>query len=188
MFGIEALKHVDPQGLYGRFIKEGLRPDGRGLKTARKVTITQEDKQQQNFQPRFHVRLGQTAVLCGISCQIAVPNQNIKGKSEGFLIPVLHVGGICSPLARGGIPTDHTLAITSSLTRILQCANLFSLSDLCIVQDRAVWALYIDVVCLNDDGNLLDASLIAILAALKNCKFLFISFPYFFSIFKFQIK
>lgn len=31
-----------------------------------------------------------------------------------------------------------------------------------------VWYLYVDIYCLNYDGNILDASLLALVAALKN--------------------
>ena len=34
---------------------------------------------------------------------------------------------------------------------------------------QAVWCLYADVICLNYDGNIQDASLVALLAALRNC-------------------
>jgi exosome complex component RRP43 len=41
-----------------------------------------------------------------------------------------------------------------------------------MVEERTkfVWYLYIDIYCLNYDGNLLDASLIALLSALKDVK------------------
>lgn len=41
-----------------------------------------------------------------------------------------------------------------------------------MVEERIkfVWYLYIDIYCLNYDGNILDASLIAMLAALKDVK------------------
>lgn len=41
------------------------------------------------------------------------------------------------------------------------CANLFW---------QLAWVLYCDIICLDYDGNLLDASVFALLAALKNGK------------------
>ena len=38
---------------------------------------------------------------------------------------------------------------------------------LCIVPDRLAWVIYLDIICLNQDGNLLDAALAAGIAALK---------------------
>jgi exosome complex RNA-binding protein Rrp42 (RNase PH superfamily) len=42
---------------------------------------------------------------------------------------------------------------------------------LCIKEGKAVWVLHADIVCLNYDGNILDASLLALTTALKNCKY-----------------
>lgn len=42
--------------------------------------------------------------------------------------------------------------------------------DLCIVEGRHVWKLNIDLVCLNQDGSLLDACVMAAVAALANVK------------------
>ena len=42
--------------------------------------------------------------------------------------------------------------------------------DLCIESDKLTWVLYCDLICLNYDGNVLDASVIALSAALQNGK------------------
>jgi len=36
------------------------------------------------------------------------------------------------------------------------------------MESKAVWTLFADVICLNYDGNVFDAALLAIIAALKN--------------------
>lgn len=42
------------------------------------------------------------------------------------------------------------------------------LAELCIRPRKAVWALYIDVVCINYDGNAFDAAVLAVMAALQS--------------------
>lgn len=42
------------------------------------------------------------------------------------------------------------------------------LSSLCIHPGKAAWVLYIDAVCINYDGNVWDATLLAVMAALRN--------------------
>lgn len=42
------------------------------------------------------------------------------------------------------------------------------LSSLCIQPGRAAWVLYVDATCINYDGNVFDAALLAMTAALKN--------------------
>jgi exosome complex component RRP43 len=48
-------------------------------------------------------------------------------------------------------------------------ANLVPLSSLCIEPGKAVYVLYLDLVCINYDGNVVDAALLAINATLRNC-------------------
>ena len=45
------------------------------------------------------------------------------------------------------------------------------LKKLCIKEGEKVWMLIIDLVTINHDGNLFDASALAAIAALKNMKF-----------------
>lgn len=40
--------------------------------------------------------------------------------------------------------------------------------SLCISPGKAVYTLYIDVVCINYDGNAFDAAVMAVMAALRN--------------------
>jgi len=47
---------------------------------------------------------------------------------------------------------------------------MIDLQELCIQQDRLTWVLYSDLVCLNYDGNIIDASVVALTAALRNGK------------------
>jgi exosome complex component RRP43 len=41
------------------------------------------------------------------------------------------------------------------------------LTDLCIAPEHLVWVLHCDLICLDHDGSLLDACLIALVAALR---------------------
>lgn len=54
------------------------------------------------------------------------------------------------------------LAIVSS--------GMLDLEQLCIEPGHAVWVLYADIICLNYDGNAMDAAIIALMAALKHGK------------------
>lgn len=39
---------------------------------------------------------------------------------------------------------------------------------LCIAPGKAVWSIFIDVVCINYDGNAFDATVLAVMAALRD--------------------
>ena len=47
-------------------------------------------------------------------------------------------------------------------------AQLLPLTTLCIAPQRSVWCLYVDATCINYDGNVFDAALLAMVAALRN--------------------
>lgn len=47
---------------------------------------------------------------------------------------------------------------------------MLPLKSLCIRPGRAVWVIYADIMCINYDGNVTDASLFALVAALRNSK------------------
>lgn len=51
---------------------------------------------------------------------------------------------------------------------------MLPLKSLCIQPGRAVWVIYADIMCINYDGNVTDAALFALVAALRNSKFAFV--------------
>lgn len=58
-------------------------------------------------------------------------------------------------------------------------SGIIQLDSLCIEPGKAVWVLYVDAMCINYDGNAFDATLAAMVSALKNSQlFRFISLSY----------
>jgi exosome complex RNA-binding protein Rrp42 (RNase PH superfamily) len=49
-------------------------------------------------------------------------------------------------------------------------SDCLNLEDLCTAKGKLVWVLYCDLVCLDDDGSVLDVAVVAMMAALKSCK------------------
>lgn len=50
-------------------------------------------------------------------------------------------------------------------------SNVLPLSSLVIEPGKAAWVVYLDLVCLNYDGGVLDAAVLAAVAALRNRTF-----------------
>lgn len=65
---------------------------------------------------------------------------------------------------------EEASALSRSLCDIVLQSGMFSLENLCIESEKAVWILYIDLLCICNDGNLFDACLLAIGSALKTLK------------------
>ena len=64
----------------------------------------------------------------------------------------------------------HTHTAPTLLTPLfpLFSAGAVDLEGLCIEEGALVWVLYLDVVCLVDDGNVLDAATVAAFLALRD--------------------
>ena len=51
---------------------------------------------------------------------------------------------------------------------LVRRSGVVPLESLCIAPGRAAWVLYVDATCINYDGNAFDATLLAMVAALKH--------------------
>merc|ERR1712179_455001 len=56
------------------------------------------------------------------------------------------------------------------IKEVLDNSGCLNPEDLCLVPGKLAWVLYLDLVCLNHDGNVYDAALKALVAALKNLR------------------
>lgn len=86
---------------------------------------------------------------------------------KGYLIPNVELPPLCSSQYHPGAPSDEAQAAARFLDETLQNSKCVDLCDLCIVPDVLAWVLHVDIICLNQDGGLLDACVISAIAALK---------------------
>ncbi|XP_060835616.1 exosome complex component RRP43-like isoform X1 [Rhopalosiphum padi] len=114
------------------------------------------------------VKIGNTAVVCGIKAELGVPKSETP--DIGYLLVNVELPSLCSKKIRPGIPCDEAMQITSFLNEVCNNCKILDLQQLCISVDKLVWVLSCDVYCLNYDGSVLDACLIALLSALKTVK------------------
>lgn len=66
--------------------------------------------------------------------------------------------------------TDEAQVASTFLNEVLLNSKVLPLENLCIVEGKWVWCVYIDLTCFNYAGNILDASVKALSAALKDLK------------------
>lgn len=101
-------------------------------------------------------------------------------------VPNIDLPALCSPTFKPGPPATEAQVYSNWLNDLLvsYVCHLFQrppysfltrlrcqtvpLDSLCICPGKAVYVLYIDVVCINYDGNAFDAAVIAVMAALRN--------------------
>ncbi len=115
-----------------------------------------------------YVKLGDTIVVAGVKVEVGEPFPDTP--DEGALMVNVEFVPMASPTFEPGPPDENAIEIARVVDRALRSANAVDLKSLCIKEGEYVWIIWCDIYVLNHDGNLMDASSIAALAALMNTK------------------
>lgn len=73
---VEAFQRLDPENFYRRFVKNGVRPDGRELRAVRPISVDCGVLSEERVQASALVGLGSTKVLAGISLEVGNPGES----------------------------------------------------------------------------------------------------------------
>lgn len=114
------------------------------------------------------MKIGNTTIICGIKAELANPTVEAPGK--GYIVPNVDLPPLCSSRFRPGPPGEEAQAASQFLADVIESSEVIKFEDLCIDRGKLCWVLYCDIMCLDYDGNILDACIIALLAALKSTK------------------
>uniref|UniRef100_A0A182VKR7 alpha-glucosidase n=1 Tax=Anopheles merus TaxID=30066 RepID=A0A182VKR7_ANOME len=156
---IDGLLH--PVKYYKDYLENNIRPDGRELEELRPLAISFDVIK--SADGSAIVKVGNTTVVCGIKAELATPNALAPG--HGFLVPNVDLSPVSSPSYRPGPPCDEAQVYSQSVADAISNARCIDLQELCISPGKLVWCLYCDLVCLDHDGCVLDAAIIALVAA-----------------------
>ncbi len=80
----------------------------------------------------------------------------------------LEIAPTASPDIEPGPPDENAIEIARVVDRAIRHSGFLDFKSLSIVTGKHAWFLWVDVYVLNHDGNLVDASTIAAVAALMN--------------------
>jgi len=111
------------------------------------------------------VKWGETTIVCGVKAEIAEPE--LDRPDHGWIVPNIDLPPLCSPKYKPGPPADDSQIISDRLFDILS-SDVIDLKSLCIEPGKAAWVLYVDATCVNHDGDIFDAALLGMIAALQN--------------------
>ncbi|MEM1622631.1 MAG: exosome complex protein Rrp42 [Sulfolobales archaeon] len=145
-------------------LKKGIRSSGRGLMEYRQVEII--PGYVRNADGSALVRLGNTVVVAGVKLEIGSPYPDTP--NEGALVVNAEFMPTASPTFEPGPPDENAIELARIIDRSLRELKVIDMSKLAIIPGKKVWVVYIDIYVLDHDGNLVDASSIATLAALMN--------------------
>ncbi|KAG7270386.1 hypothetical protein CRUP_024706 [Coryphaenoides rupestris] len=144
-------------------IEEKKRLDGRQTYDYRNIKITFGTDYGCCF-----VDLGKTRVMAQVSCELVTPKESRP--NEGFMFFNLELSPMASPAFELGRSSELLVKLNRQLERCLRNSKCIDTESLCVVSGEKVWQIRVDVHMLNHDGNLMDATSIAAIAALSHFK------------------
>jgi len=148
----------------GRLIENGRRIDGRGFDDLREISV-QTDIIHDKAEGSALVKLGNTEVLCGIKMEMGEPFPDRP--EEGVMMTGAELVPIAAPDFEAGRPGEEAIELARVVDRGIRESKMIDLEKLVITPGEKVWMVYIDLHVLNHDGNLIDASTLASVAALN---------------------
>lgn len=148
--------------------KRGLRHDGRSLLEYRKP-IKVELGISKNAEGSAAVTIGKTRVAAGVKLEIGVPYPDKP--DEGSLVVNAEFAALSSPTFEPGAPGEDAIELARIIDRGIREAGAIDTKKLCIKPGEKVWMVMIDLYVQNHDGNLIDASALAAMAALLHTRY-----------------
>jgi exosome complex component RRP42 len=149
-----------------QLISGGKRLDGRELTDYREVKV--EPGLIERAEGSARVRLGKTEVLVGVKIETGEPFPDTP--NEGVLTVNAELVPLASPSFEPGPPDENSIELARVVDRGIRESKAIAVEELCIEPGKKVFIIFVDVYVLNHDGNLIDASCLAALAALLNTK------------------
>jgi exosome complex component RRP42 len=149
-----------------QLLEKGKRLDERGLLDTREIKIEQGLIEKAEGSAR--VLLGKTEVLVGVKVETGEPFTDTP--NEGVQTVNAELVPLASPNFEPGPPDENSIELARVVDRGIRESKAIDTEKLCIQPGKQVFVVFIDVYVLNHDGNLIDASAMAALAALMNTK------------------
>jgi len=149
-----------------QLMSKGKRLDGREVNDYREIKVEMGIIEKAEGSAR--VLLGKTEVLVGVKIGIGHPFPDTP--NEGVLTVSAELVPLASPTFEPGPPKEDAIELARVVDRGIRESKAIDLKKLCLEPGKNVLIVFVDIYVLNYDGNLIDASAIATLAALLNTK------------------
>lgn len=148
-------------------LSKGIRFDGRKPEDMREVTV--EYGVSNSAEGSARVKIGETEVIVGIKLAVEEPYPDTPDK--GKLMVNAELLPLSNPEFESGPPGIDAIEMARVVDRGIRESEAIDMKKMCINEREKVWAVMIDICTINAAGNLMDASSLAALAALKDTKF-----------------
>ncbi len=163
----ETVSHMD-RDFISDILRKGERLDGRGFSEYREIEI-EANLVSEKAEGSALVRLGDTSVVAGVKVLVGEPYPDTP--DEGVTMVTAEMSPIASPLFELGPPKEDAIELARIVDRGIRESETVDTKKLCIREGKKAYMVFADVYPLEYDGNLIDASSIAVNAALLTTKY-----------------
>ena len=143
------------------------RIDGRKKLNFRDVSV--EYGVYKNAEGSSRVKIGGTEVIAGIKMEVRPPYPDSPDK--GTIMVGAELTPLASPEFELGPPGIKAIELARVVDRGIRESEMIDFKKLCIKEGESSWVISIDIIPMNDEGNLFDAAALAALAAVKDAVF-----------------
>ncbi len=147
---------------------EGKRMDGRSL-TDYRQPITIETDISWTAEGSAKVQIGETVVMAGVKLSLEKPYNDTP--DEGGIMVNAELLPLSSTEYEPGPPGIKAIELARVTDRGIREAKAIDVKKLCLEPGEKAWFIVVDIITINDAGNLFDAAGLAALAALKVARF-----------------
>ncbi|MFX1481997.1 MAG: exosome complex protein Rrp42 [Promethearchaeota archaeon] len=166
-YSTETVSHLD-RDFISDLLRKGERLDGRGFREYREIEID-ANVVPAKAEGSALVKLGNTSVVAGVKVLVGEPYPD--SPDEGVTMVTAEMSPIASPLFELGPPKEDAIELARVVDRGVRESETVDAKKLCIKEGKKVYMVFADVYPLEYDGNLIDASSIAVNAALLTTTF-----------------
>ena len=145
-------------------ISKGSRLDGRKLDEIRNIVI--EKNLVKTAEGSARVKFGDSEVISGVKLSIGAPFPDTP--DQGALMVNVELIPMANPEFESGPPGIESIEISRQVDKVIRESHVIDMKKLCIEEGEKVWIVSIDIIPINANGNLIDVSCLASLAALQN--------------------
>ncbi len=151
-----------------KLLEENERLDGRKLDEFRDIKVKAGIIERAEGSAR--VKMGKTDVIVGIKLDFGEPYPDTPNMG------ILRVDAEFTPISceefEPGPPGEDATELARVVDRGIRESECIDLEKLCVKKGEKVWMICVDIYPINHDGNLVDASALAAIAALLNTRLL----------------
>lgn len=148
-------------------LKSDKRLDGRAPLDYRNIEI--ETGISVNAEGTARVRIGKTEVIVGVKMGVQEPYPDHE--DEGTMMTSMEFSPLCGDRYENGPPKINSIETARVVDRGIRESGFIDWKGLSIIDGEKVWSIALDIYCINDDGNVLDAASMAAVAALRMSRF-----------------